>query len=149
MNEVITNAGSKRDDRGQLHTGTVPEDAAGQRFDKVLADLFPDYSRSRLAGWIKSGDATLDGRAVRPRDAVRGGERVELRAPFEVLTASAPQPIALDVLYEDDDVLVIDKRVGLVVHPGAGNPGGTLVNALLHRDPTLAQLPRAGIVHRL
>ena len=130
-------------------TSTVPDSAAGRRFDAVLAELFPEYSRSRLSGWIKSGDARLDGAQVRPRDPVRGGEAVSLRVVQEVQTHSEPEDIALDVLYEDAHVFVIDKPAGLVVHPGAGNPTGTLVNALLHRDPALNALPRAGIVHRL
>ncbi|MFP7722570.1 23S rRNA pseudouridine(1911/1915/1917) synthase RluD [Lysobacter sp. A3-1-A15] len=130
-------------------TSTVPGSAAGRRFDAVLAELFPEYSRSRLSAWIKSGDARLDGEQVRPRDAVRGGEAVSLRVVQEVQTHSEPEDIALDVLYEDEHVLVIDKPAGLVVHPGAGNPTGTLVNALLHRDGSLNALPRAGIVHRL
>ena len=130
-------------------TSTVPDSAAGRRFDAVLAELFPDYSRSRLSSWIKSGDARLDGEQVRPRDPVRGGEAVSLRVVQEVQTHSEPEDIALDVLYEDAHVFVIDKPAGLVVHPGAGNPTGTLVNALLHRDPALNALPRAGIVHRL
>jgi 23S rRNA pseudouridine1911/1915/1917 synthase len=122
---------------------------SGRRFDAVLAELFPEFSRSRLAEWIKSGDAMLDGRQVRPRDPVRGGETVTLTAVLEIQTRSEPEDIALDVLYEDEDVFVLNKPAGLVVHPGAGNPAGTLVNALLHRDPSLATLPRAGIVHRL
>jgi len=128
---------------------TVPDAAAGRRFDAVLAELFPDFSRSRLAAWIKSGDARLDGREVRPRDPVRGGETVTLNVQLDVQTHSEPEDIALDVLYEDEHVFVINKPAGLVVHPGAGNPAGTLVNALLHRDPSLNVLPRAGIVHRL
>ncbi len=131
-----------------LHA-VVPDTAAGRRFDAVLAELFPDYSRSRLSAWIKSGDALLDGREVRPRDPVRGGEAVSLSVVLDVQTRSEPEDIALDVLFEDEHVIVIDKPVGLVVHPGAGNPTGTLVNALLHRDPSLNALPRAGIVHRL
>ncbi|HZH43458.1 MAG TPA: 23S rRNA pseudouridine(1911/1915/1917) synthase RluD [Lysobacter sp.] len=131
-----------------LHA-TVPDHAAGRRFDAVLAELFPDYSRSRLAAWIKSGDARLDGRVVRPRDPVLGGETVTVSAVLETQTHDAPQDIPLQVLYEDEHLFVIDKPPGLVVHPGAGNPAGTLVNALLHRDPGLANLPRAGIVHRL
>jgi len=127
----------------------VPDTSAGRRFDAVLAELFPEYSRSRLAEWIKSGDATLDGRTVRPRDPVRGGEAVSLSVIEEVQTHSLPEDIALDVLFEDEHCLVINKAAGLVVHPGAGNPDGTLVNALLHRDANLAHLPRAGIVHRL
>jgi len=127
----------------------IPDASAGRRFDAVLAELFPDYSRSRLAAWIKSGDALLDGATARPRDPVRAGQRVSLTATLDIQTHSAPEDIALDVLYEDEQVIVIDKPAGLVVHPGAGNPTGTLVNALLHRDPSLEALPRAGIVHRL
>jgi len=128
---------------------TVPDEAAGRRFDAVLAELFPEYSRSRLAAWIKSGDALLDGEPARPRDPVRGGETATLAAVAEVRTEAVAEDIPLDVLYEDADLFVLDKPAGLVVHPGAGNPAGTLVNALLHRDPGLAALPRAGIVHRL
>ena len=138
----------KAPDSETLHA-VVPAEAAGRRFDAVLAELFPDYSRSRLAGWIKSGDALLDGQAARPRDAVRGGESVHLNAEPGIETEALPQDIPLEVLYEDDAVFVIDKPAGLVVHPGAGNPDGTLVNALLYRDPSLNALPRAGIVHRL
>ncbi len=127
----------------------VPETSAGRRFDAVLAELFPEFSRSRLATWIKSGDALLDGQPVRPRDPVRGGEEVVLTAVLETQTRAEPEDIPLEILYEDSEVFVIDKPAGLVVHPGAGNPTGTLVNALLHRDPTLSTLPRAGIVHRL
>lgn len=127
----------------------VPESAAGRRFDAVLAELFPEFSRSRLAAWIRSGDVRVDGRELRPRDPVHGGEQVTLHARLEEDTRAEPQDIPLQVLYEDEQVLVIDKPAGLVVHPGAGNPDGTLVNALLHRDPALATLPRAGVVHRL
>ncbi len=128
---------------------TVPDSAAGRRFDAVLAELFPEFSRSRLSGWIKSGDVLLDGAPARPRDAVRGGETVSLNAVLDTEVRAEPEDIPLDVLYEDAHVFVLDKPAGLVVHPGAGNPTGTLVNALLHRDPALAALPRAGIVHRL
>jgi len=128
---------------------TVPDEAAGRRFDAVLAELFPEYSRSRLAAWIRSGDALLDGRPARPRDPVRGGERVTLAAVAEIQTEAVPEDIPLDLVYEDEHLFVVNKPAGLVVHPGAGNPAGTLVNALLHRDPGLANLPRAGIVHRL
>ena len=127
----------------------VPLALAGRRFDQVLVELFPDYSRSRLSGWIKAGAARLDGREARPREPVRGGEQVTLDARQDVETVAAPESIALDVLHADAEVIVLDKPAGLVVHPGAGNPRGTLVNALLHFDPGLARLPRAGIVHRL
>ncbi len=127
----------------------VPESAAGRRLDAVVAELFPEYSRSRLSAWIKSGDVTVDGATARPRDPVRGGEAVLLHAVEEVQTRAEAEDIPLDILYEDEHVFVLDKPAGLVVHPGAGNPAGTLVNALLHRDPSLDKLPRAGIVHRL
>ena len=136
-------------DGAVMRSEVVPHSAAGRRFDAVLAELFPDYSRSRLSEWIKSGDALLAGQAARPRDPVRGGETVTLAAVAEVQTEAVPEDIPLDILYEDADLFVLDKPAGLVVHPGAGNPAGTLVNALLHRDPGLAVLPRAGIVHRL
>ena len=136
-------------DGADARTAVVPDHAAGRRFDAVLAELFPEFSRSRLAEWIKAGDALLDGKQARPRDPVRGGEAVSLTVVLEVQTTAAPEDIALDILYEDEAVFVLDKPAGLVVHPGAGNPAGTLVNALLHRDPALSALPRAGIVHRL
>ena len=133
----------------QARTQQVPDSAAGRRFDAVLAELFPEYSRSRLSEWIKSGAALLDGNQARPRDPVRGGERVSLQVVLETQSHDMPEDIPLSVLYQDADVIVLDKPAGLVVHPGAGNPGGTLVNALLHFEPALAALPRAGIVHRL
>jgi len=133
----------------QARQAVVPDTSAGRRFDAVLAELFPEYSRSRLSEWIKSGDVLLNGEPVRGRDPVRGGEVATLTAVLETQTRSEPEDIPLDVLYEDEHLLVINKPVGLVVHPGAGNSSGTLVNALLYRDPSVATLPRAGIVHRL
>src|SRR5690554_6136721 len=127
----------------------VPATLAGRRFDVAVAELFPEFSRSRLSAWIKAGDLLLDGRTVRPRDPVAGGETVSLDVVLDEQTTDAPEDIPLRVLYEDAEVLVIDKPAGLVVHPGAGNRSGTLVNGLLFRDPGLAALPRAGIVHRL
>ena len=127
----------------------VPLAAAGRRFDQALAEMFPDYSRSRLSGWIKSGAVTLDGARVPPRRLLHGGERVVLQAELENEVSSAPEDIALDIVHEDEHLLVLNKPAGLVVHPGAGNPAGTLLNALLFHDAGLAELPRAGIVHRL
>ena len=127
----------------------IPPVFAGRRLDAVLAELFPEYSRSRLSAWIKSDAVTVDGQPARPRDPVRGGEVIALRVVEDVQTHAVAENIPLDVLYEDADVFVINKPAGLVVHPGAGNPDGTLVNALLHRDPALDKLPRAGVVHRL
>jgi 23S rRNA pseudouridine1911/1915/1917 synthase len=131
------------------HEAVVPLSAAGRRFDQTLAEMFPDYSRSRLAAWVKAGAVTLDGAPAPPRQLLRGGERVRLEAELEAEVASRPEAIGLAVVHEDEHLLVIDKPAGLVVHPGAGNPRGTLLNALLHHDPKLAELPRAGIVHRL
>ncbi|MEI7037591.1 23S rRNA pseudouridine(1911/1915/1917) synthase RluD [Fulvimonas yonginensis] len=131
------------------HEGQVPLSAAGRRFDQALAEMFPDYSRSRLAAWIKAGAVTLDGAVAPPRQLLRGGEQVRLQAELVTEVESAPEAIALAIVHEDEHLLVLDKPAGLVVHPGAGNPAGTLLNALLHHDPKLAELPRAGIVHRL
>jgi len=130
-------------------TATIPASAAGRRFDQALAELFPDYSRSRLTAWIRAGDVLLDGATVAPRHIVSGGEPVSLRAQPSQEVPLAPEAIDLDIRYEDREVLVVNKPVGLVVHPGAGQPAGTLQNALLHFDPKLAEIPRAGIVHRL
>src|SRR6056297_2493926 len=131
------------------HHAVVPPEMAGQRLDQALAALFPDYSRSRLQGWIRAGQVRVDGRELRPRDKVDGGEAITLSAELEDETQAAAEPISLAVLHEDEEILVLDKPPGLVVHPGAGNPAGTLVNALLHHRPELRALPRAGIVHRL
>ena len=133
----------------ELQEATVPLELAGKRFDQALAEMFPDFSRSRLTEWIKSGDALLDGLQVRPRDPVRGGETVALNVRTEIETTALAEDIPFEIIYQDEDVLVVNKPAGLVVHPGAGNPRGTLVNALLHFDPRMAELPRAGIVHRL
>ncbi|MEM9383656.1 MAG: 23S rRNA pseudouridine(1911/1915/1917) synthase RluD [Pseudomonadota bacterium] len=127
----------------------VPESLAGKRFDQALALLFPDHSRSRLREWIDSGEARLEGVPAKPRQKVLGGEQVTLEARAPVRAQDLPQDIPLEVVFEDEAVLVIDKPAGLVVHPGAGNATHTLVNALLHRDPALEVLPRAGLVHRL
>jgi 23S rRNA pseudouridine1911/1915/1917 synthase len=129
---------------------TVPPELAGQRFDQVAAELFPDYSRARLQGWIKSGDLTVDGASAKARDKLRTGSHLQLHARLEPANPDwQPQAIDLAVVFEDDDILVIDKPAGLVVHPAAGHADGTLLNALLHHSPALAVVPRAGIVHRL
>ncbi len=127
----------------------VPDEAAGRRFDQVLADLFPDYSRSRLSAWIKAGAARLDGEEVLPRHIVRGGESIVVEVRPEREIGARGEDIPLDIVYEDADLIVVNKPPGLVVHPGAGNLAGTLQNALLHHDPKLAEIPRGGIVHRL
>ena len=132
----------------QLYAQVEPEQA-GQRLDQALAKLFPDYSRSRLQQWVKEGLVTVDGQTCRPRDKVRGGEQIKLEARLEEQVECNPQSIPLDLIYEDEQLLVINKPAGLVVHPAVGNRDGTLQNALLNYDGSLIQLPRAGIVHRL
>ncbi len=129
--------------------GRIPPEWAGERLDKVLARLFDDYSRACLQHWLKQGWVTVEGHPRRGRDKVAGGEQVVVDAPLEAEVSWRPEVFPLSVVYEDEALLVIDKPPGLVVHPGAGNRHGTLLNALLHHAPELAQLPRAGIVHRL
>ena len=128
---------------------TVPEALAGLRLDQALARMFPEYSRSRLKEWLLAGAITVDGGSRRPRDAVRGGEAIALTPQADVEVEARPEPMTLDVVYEDDDLLVVNKPAGLVVHPGAGNTSGTLMNGLLHHAPQLEEVPRAGIVHRI
>lgn len=127
----------------------VPEALAGKRLDQIASFLFPDYSRSRLQGWIKSGELTVDGRTVKAKDKLAGGERIELSAAPAAVAEWQPEAIALPIVYEDQSLLVIDKPAGLVVHPAAGNRDGTLLNGLLNHLPQLETVPRAGIVHRL
>ncbi|WP_275289399.1 23S rRNA pseudouridine(1911/1915/1917) synthase RluD [Halomonas elongata] len=127
----------------------IPDSMAGLRLDQAAAELFSDFSRERLKAWIKEGALTVDGGPARPRDKVHGGETLALVAELEDDARFEPEDIPLEVVFEDDDVLVIDKPPGLVVHPAAGNPDGTLLNGLLHHCPALAAVPRAGIVHRL
>ncbi|HZF26272.1 MAG TPA: 23S rRNA pseudouridine(1911/1915/1917) synthase RluD [Steroidobacteraceae bacterium] len=133
----------------QTHELQIPPRLAGMRLDQVLALLLPEYSRSRLKDWIEAGHVSIDRRQPRPRDVVSGGERVTVEAEIAADTRVEPQAIELDVVHEDAELLIINKPAGLVVHPGAGNRDRTLQNALLHFDPALASLPRAGILHRL
>lgn len=135
----------------QLHLeGTIPEDLAGLRLDQALAQLFPDFSRGRLTKWLKAGDIEVNNQILRPRDTVSGGEQVIIHAEMQADNEDwQAENILLDIIYEDDDVLIINKPAGMVVHPGAGNQNGTLVNALLNHAPQLANIPRAGIVHRI
>ena len=131
------------------HTEQVPEELAGQRLDQALARMFPDYSRSRLKAWLLDGAVLVDGAPRRPRDPVQGGETVVVTVTAEAAVRAAPEPMKLDIVFEDADLLVINKPAGLVVHPGAGNATGTLMNGLLAHAPPQESLPRAGIVHRL
>lgn len=131
-------------------SATVAESQLGQRLDQALAELFPDYSRSRIKEWILEDKVTVNGKTInKPKEKVLGGELVEIDAQIEEDARWAPQEIPLDIVYEDNDILVINKPRGLVVHPGAGNPDGTVLNALLYYYPEIMDVPRAGIVHRL
>lgn len=128
----------------------VSADLLGARLDQALAQLFPDYSRSRLKVWIEDDRVKVNGAIVnKAREKVFGGEQIEIQAELEEEIRFEPQAIPLNIVYEDDDILVINKPKELVVHPGAGNPDGTVLNALLHHYPQIAEVPRAGIVHRL
>lgn len=127
----------------------IPSELAGQRFDQAAAQVFDEYSRSRLKAWIDGGQLTLSGAQAAAKTRVGGGEVLRLDAEIAAAVALAPEPIELSIVYEDEVLLVVDKPAGLVVHPGAGNPSGTLQNALLAFDARLAAVPRAGIVHRL
>lgn len=131
-----------------LHA-TVPPELAGARLDQAAARLFEAYSRERLKEWIQAGSLTLDGRSAKPKDKVMGGEQLVVQAELADEVFAGAEDIPLDIVHEDEHLIVINKPAGLVVHPGAGNPQGTLMNALLHHDPSLSTLPRAGIVHRL
>lgn len=127
----------------------VPAALAGDRLDQAAAALFPDYSRSRLQTWIKQGDLLVDGKQLRPRDKILEGAVLSVAAEPEQEVTWRPQDIALDIIFEDDEILVLNKPAGLVVHPAAGHHDGTLVNALINHAPQMANLPRGGIVHRL
>jgi 23S rRNA pseudouridine1911/1915/1917 synthase len=121
----------------------------GLRLDQAAAELFPEFSRSRLQAWIRGGALRVDGRQLRPRDRVSEGSLLELLADLEEEVEWTGEDIDLELVFEDESIIVLDKPAGLVVHPAAGHQSGTLVNALLNHEPGLAQLPRAGIVHRL
>ena len=128
----------------------VQPEQMGQRLDQTLAELFPEYSRSRLKTWIEADLVKLNDRITNiPREKVLGGERIEIIVEVEDETRFEAENIPLNIVYEDDDIIVINKPKDLVVHPGAGNPNGTVLNALLYHYPPIAEVPRAGIVHRL
>lgn len=128
----------------------VQPEQIGQRLDQTLAELFPEYSRSRLKTWIEADLVKLNDRITNiPREKVLGGEKIEITVEVEDETRFEPENIPLNIVYEDDDIIVINKPKDLVVHPGAGNPNGTVLNALLYHYPPIAEVPRAGIVHRL
>lgn len=127
----------------------IPEALYGERIDKVLAILFPDYSRERLNAWLKSEQITVDGAYLKSKTKVKGGETININAMIVDETTLSPEDIPLNIIHEDDDLLIVNKPAGLVVHPGAGHHEHTLVNALLHHDSKLSTLPRAGLIHRI
>ena len=133
----------------ERRSAVLPEHFAGCRLDRGLAEVFPEYSRSRMQRWIREGLVTVDGRGAGPAMRVAGGERVEVTVPEPAGSGWRPDPVGIRSVYEDPELIVIDKPAGLVAHPGAGNRDHTLANGLLHRYPELARLPRAGLVHRL
>lgn len=130
-------------------TITVPEELSGRRLDQVLANLYPQHSRSRLQTWISAGRVKVNNRTLRQKDPVKTGETIEIIPVYDTQEQCLAEAIPLDILFEDDEILIINKPQGLVVHPGAGNPKHTLQNALLYHDSKLEKVPRAGIVQRL
>ncbi|TNF91086.1 MAG: 23S rRNA pseudouridine(1911/1915/1917) synthase RluD [Gammaproteobacteria bacterium] len=127
----------------------IEKELAGNRLDQALHQLLPDYSRSRIQQWIQQGFVCINHARCKPRQKVFSGDLVDLDVPEQTRISDQPQPIPFEILHQDEDILVVNKPAGLVVHPAAGHYDGTLVNGLLQHDPRLEQLPRAGIVHRL
>jgi 23S rRNA pseudouridine1911/1915/1917 synthase len=132
-----------------VKTAVIDESLVGLRFDQVAASLFSEFSREKIKEWMLAGDLTFDGKVMKPKSRSLGGETVKLDVTLAAQTRSLPEEMALNIVFEDDQIIVINKPAGLVVHPGVGNWSGTLVNGLLHHDPVLAELPRAGLVHRI
>ena len=127
----------------------IPERMTGYRLDVALSEMLTDYSRSKITAWIKSGDALFNNKAFKPKDKVNGSQMVMLSLNKKKSNDWSAENIALNIVFEDEDIIVINKQFGIVTHPGAGNWTGTLANALLYYDPSLSKLDRAGIVHRL
>ena len=127
----------------------IPERMTGFRLDSALSEMLPDYSRSKITAWIKSGDVLINNKSFKPKDKVIGSEVVYLNLAKKLTNDWTAENIQLNVVFEDEDIIIINKQFGLVTHPGAGNWSGTLANALLYYDPALSTLDRAGIVHRL
>ncbi len=136
-------------DGDAILTETIKEEHEGRRLDVVLANIFSDYSRSYLRNCIIGGRVLVDGRILRPRDRVRSGSQIAFAPPADKATEAEAEALPFVIAYEDDDLLVVNKAVGVVVHPAPGHPSGTLLNGLLHYCPALAELPRGGIIHRL
>ena len=133
----------------EIILGVIPDKYKGLRLDNALAKLYPNYSRARMQKWIKSGAITVDGNIPRAKDTMIGGEKVEIKVILQDEVLLEPEAIELNIVHEDNEIIVVNKPSGLVVHPGAGNSNGTLANALLHHFPEIRVVPRVGIVHRL
>src|SRR3989304_9525214 len=141
---------SMNSDTSQIKlTKIIPQTLDQSRLDLALSTLLPEYSRARIQEWIKAGYVTVDGKILRSKDKVRVNQTVDITATTTNITQLEPQAIALNVVYEDQDIIILNKPAGIVTHPGAGNANNTLLNALLYHYPELAKLPRAGIIHRL
>jgi 23S rRNA pseudouridine1911/1915/1917 synthase len=132
-----------------IQTATIPFDMHGKRIDQVLVELFPDYSRSRLQSWLKTGDITIDDKILKAKNKALGGELIKMMAVLEPEGEWLAEDIPLDIKFEDEHIIVVNKPAKLVVHPAVGNYSGTLLNALIYHCPSLVNIPRAGIVHRL
>lgn len=132
-----------------LESFIIPNDAVGKRLDQVASDLLPDYSRALIQSWIKQGSLLVDGKVTKTRFKLVGGEQIDISAELEEQDEWLAEDIPLAIVYEDEDILIINKQAGLVVHPAAGNRNGTLLNALIFHNADQVLLPRAGIVHRL
>lgn len=139
----------KNNNASEHHTLLIPESALHERLDAALAKLLPAYSRTQIKEWIDAGQVLVDGKQVKAKTLLKGGESVSIEATLKAQPQWEAQAMPLDIIYEDESLLIINKPIGLVVHPGAGNRDSTLLNAILHHAPSSQALPRAGIVHRL
>ncbi len=133
----------------EILSAVIPDEYGGLRLDHALAKMYADYSRARLQKWLKKGDITVNGEMMRPKDLISGGEKVQLEVRLRDEVLLEPEALDLNIVHEDEQVIVVNKPAGLIVHPGAGNPSGTMANALLHHAPGIRSVPRVGIVHRL
>lgn len=131
------------------HTLVIPDNYANERLDQALAKLLPDYSRTQIQEWLEAGSILVDGRVKKGKVKIKGSEKITVEAEIKSQPNWEAQALPLQIIYEDDELIIIDKPAGLVVHPGSGNADHTLLNALLHHAPSLQMLPRAGILHRL
>jgi 23S rRNA pseudouridine1911/1915/1917 synthase len=132
----------------QIYFSLLPTNK-GERIDLILALIFPEYSRATLQTWLKNGEITVDGKIWRPKDKLKGGEFISFTESVKTVLTDSPEDIPLDIMFEDEHLLIVNKPSNFVVHPGAGNREKTLLNALLYHHPALKNLPRAGIIHRL